>query len=61
MFRKLLPVLLFVVSLAAPAVAAERERPAGDRRMRDEPVAMRILRLIKKIVTNGDGITIPKP
>jgi hypothetical protein len=61
MFKKALPVVLFVLFLAAPAFAIERDRSPREKRMTDDSVFTRIVRVIRKVVGNSDGITIPKP
>jgi hypothetical protein len=61
MFKKAFPVVLFVLFLAAPAFAIERDRSPRGTRMNDESVFTRIIRVIRKVVANGDGIILPVP
>lgn len=61
MFKKAFPVVLFVLFLATPAFAIERDRSPRETRMNDDSMFMRVVRVIRKLVTNGDGVTIPKP
>jgi hypothetical protein len=61
MFRKSSPVLVLLVVLAAPSFAAGREVRTREPRLRDRPVMVRIIDAVKRILSTGDGITIPKP
>jgi hypothetical protein len=61
MFRKSFPVLVLLVSLATPSFAADREVRTREPRLRDRPVMVRIIDVVKRIISMGDGITIPTP
>jgi preprotein translocase subunit YajC len=61
MFKKAFPVVLLVLFLAAPAFAIERDQRLREKRMNEESVFAQVVRVIKKVVANGDGIILPTP
>jgi hypothetical protein len=61
MVRKSVVLVVVLVFLAAPTFAADRERASRETRVRGESFVVRVARAIKKVVSLGDGIVMPKP
>ena len=61
MVRKSFAAVVLLGLIAAPAVAAVRERRSRGPRTPGESVVRKIVRVIEGVVGNSDGISIPKP
>ena len=60
MVRKSLAIFVLLACFVVPAYADD-QRAARDPRTRGEAAVRKTVRIIKSVVGNGDGISIPKP